>query len=154
MGHKVPPRGLWVDVCLWLGVATAYTAAGKLGLALAFVNASATAVWPPTGIAIAAILLGGLRAWPGIFLGAFFVNHATAGTHATSLAIATGNTLEALTAGWLLIRFAGGRAALLRGTGIFLFVLLAGLLSTTISATTGICSLVLGGLAQGSEFGS
>ena len=152
MGHDVPPRGLWRQVCLWLLVAAAYVAAGKLGLALAFVNASATAVWPPTGIALAAILIFGRRVWPGIFLGAFFVNHAIAGSVATSLAIATGNTLEVLAAGWLVGRFAGGRAALHRAPGIFLFVLLAGLLSTAISATIGVTSLSLGGFARWSEF--
>jgi PAS domain S-box-containing protein len=142
-------------VCLSLVVAVVYVAAGKLGLALAFVNPSATTVWPPTGIAIAAVLiLGGARAWPGIFLGAFLVNEGTTGSAVTSLAIAMGNTLEALTAGWLVNRFAGGRSALHRTTGIFLFVLLAGLLSTAISATVGVTSLSLGGFARWSEFGS
>jgi len=45
--------------------------AGKLGLSLAFVPASATAVWPPTGIALAALRLHGPQMWPAIFLGAF-----------------------------------------------------------------------------------
>jgi len=151
MGLRVPRRGIARDICLCLIVAASYIAAGKLGLALAFVNASATAVWPPTGIAVAAILLGGVRVWPGIFLGAFFVNHATAGSVATSLAIASGNTLEALTAAWLVRRFAGGRAALDRATGIFLFVLFAGVISTCISATIGVTSLTLTGLARWSD---
>src|SRR5258706_5352530 len=56
-----------------------YFVAGKLGLKLAFENISATAVWPPTGIAIAALLLGGYRYYPAIFFGAFFVNITTAG---------------------------------------------------------------------------
>src|SRR5687767_5580800 len=130
MGAQIAVRSLWQRVSVWVLVAAAYIAAARLGLALAFVNASATAVWPPTGIAIATVLiLGSRRAWPGIFLGAFFINYATTASAATSLAIATGNTLEALTAGWLLSRFAAGRASLHRATGIFLFVLLAGLLS-------------------------
>jgi integral membrane sensor domain MASE1 len=75
-------------------VGAAYYGAGKLGLSLAFVNASATAVWPPAGIALAALLLFGNRVWPAILAGAFLVNLATTGTIATSLAIAVGNTLE------------------------------------------------------------
>jgi integral membrane sensor domain MASE1 len=71
---------IWRDLVTWLLLASVYALAGKLGLALAFVNPSATAVWPPTGIALAAILLLGPRASPGIFLGAFFVNETTAGT--------------------------------------------------------------------------
>src|SRR5437870_11746345 len=100
-----------------------YVLAGKLGLALAFVNASVTAVWPPTGIALAAVLIFGPRAWPGIFLGAFLTNETTAGTLATSLMIASGNTLEALLGGWLVNRFAGGRSAFEVYRDFFLFVL-------------------------------
>ena len=54
-----------------------YVAAGKFGLRLAFVNASATAVWPPTGIALAAFVVLGYRIWPAILLGAFLVNVTT-----------------------------------------------------------------------------
>ena len=57
-----------------------YLIAGKLGLRLAFVNPSATAVWAPTGIALAALLVLGHQVWPGIFFGAFLVNIATAGS--------------------------------------------------------------------------
>src|SRR5262245_50888366 len=89
-------------------VAAAYYGAGKLGLSLAFVNASATAVWPSTGIAIAALLVLGTDVWPGVMIGAFLVNLTTAGTVATSLAISSGNTLEALIAVHLVRRFASG----------------------------------------------
>jgi integral membrane sensor domain MASE1 len=43
-----------------------YAAAGWLGLRLAIVNDSASAVWPPTGVAIAALLLLGSRVWPAV----------------------------------------------------------------------------------------
>src|SRR5438309_9703390 len=84
-----------------------YFIAGKLGLMLASLHASASPVWPPAGIALAALLLLGYRAWPAIFIGAFLVNVTTAGNVATSFAIATGNTLEALVGAWLVNRFAG-----------------------------------------------
>src|SRR2546428_346573 len=77
-------------------VAAIYFIAGKLGLRLALVHPSATAVWPPTGIALAAFLIFGYRVWPGILLGAFLVNITTAGNVATSIGIAIGNTLEGL----------------------------------------------------------
>src|SRR5436190_6475271 len=93
----------------------AYFYAGKLGLSLAFLNASASAVWPPTGLAIAAVLLLGYRVtWPAIFVGAFLVNLTTAGTVTTSLAIAAGNTLEALVGAAIARRFAGGAATFKR----------------------------------------
>src|SRR5437899_3282080 len=86
-------RAVWRDVpypLVLVALATAYFLAGKLGLMLAFVHKSATTVWPPTGIALAAMLLLGYRVWPGIFLGAFLVNVTTAGSAATSLGIAMG----------------------------------------------------------------
>src|SRR5205814_9814311 len=89
-------------------LAIIYFIAGKLGLMLASLHASASPVWPSAGIALAALLLLGYRAWPAIFLGAFLVNVTTAGNVATSLAIATGNALEALVGVWLVNRFAAG----------------------------------------------
>src|ERR671934_766548 len=132
----------------------AYLAAGKLGLKLAFVNASATAVWPPTGIALAAVLLLGYRVWPGILLGAFLVNLTTAGSAVSSLGIALGNTLEALVGGYLVNRFANGRRAFERPQDLFKFVLLAALVATTVSATIGILSLSLTGYAAWGDFAS
>src|SRR5213083_3401517 len=87
-----------------------YFIAGKFGLLLASVHASASPVWPPAGIGLAAILLLGYRAWPAIFVGAFLVNLTTAGDFATSVAIASGNTLEAIAGAWLVNRFAGGKS--------------------------------------------
>src|SRR5580700_265602 len=88
------------------GLALVYFVAGKLGLQLAYVHASATAVWPCTGIAIAALLLLGYRVWPGILIGAFLVNLTTAGSVETSIGIAIGNTLEGLAGCYLVSRFA------------------------------------------------
>lgn len=135
-----------------LALAAVYFCAGKFGLSLAVVNASSSAVWPPTGIALAVLLLCGYRLWPGIFLGAFLVNLTTQGTLVTSLGIATGNTLEALLGAWLVNQFANGRHAFDRALDIFKFVLLAAIVSTTLSATFGATSLALGGFAPWNEF--
>ena len=70
----------------WIaGVAIVYFAAGKLGLYSGSFTAVSLPVWPPTGIAFAAMLILGYQIWPGIFLGAFFVNLATSGAVFTSL---------------------------------------------------------------------
>ncbi len=129
-----------------------YFIAAKLGLSLAFVDASATAVWPPTGIALAALLVLGYRAWPGIFLGAFLANLATAGTVWTSLGIATGNTLEGLAGAYLVTRYAGGRNTFDRSQDIFKFTALAALAGTMVSATIGVTSLTLGGFARWADY--
>src|SRR5438552_10997728 len=136
-----------------LGLAAIYLLAGKLGLLLAFVHASATAVWPPTGIALAAFILLGYRVWPGIFLGGFLVNLATAGSSATTVGIATGNTLEGLVGAYLVNRFAHGAHAFDRPQDVFKFAVLAGLASTTVSPFFGVTSLALGGYADWAEYG-
>lgn len=132
----------------------AYFVAGKIGLRLAFVHASATAVWPPTGIALAALLLLGYRVWPGILLGAFLVNVTTEGSIATSLCIAVGNTLEGLTGAYLVNRFAHGRAAFERAQDIVRYTFFAGAVSTAVAATIGVSSLTLGGFARWADFGA
>src|SRR5437762_1742654 len=130
-----------------------YFVAGKLGLSLAFVHASATAVWPPTGIALASLLILGFGTWPGILLGAFLVNLTTQGTVLTSLGIAIGNTLEGLAGAWLVRRFARGREAFEHPRDVFLYALLAGLLATLLSPTIGLGSLALGGFAPRAGIG-
>jgi PAS domain S-box-containing protein len=112
-------------------------------------------VWPPTGIALAAVLiLGPRRAWPGIFVGAFLVNQLTAGSWPTSMAIAFGNTIEALLGGHLVNRFAGGRTSFGRSRNLFRFVALAGFLSTAVSATIGVTSLYVAGYATAAAYQS
>ena len=132
----------------------AYFFAGKFGLSLAFVNASASAVWPPTGIAFAAFLVLGHRVWPAVLVGAFLVNITTAGSIATSIGIASGNTLEGLLGAYLVRRFANGRRVFARASDVFKFTVLGALLSTTVSATIGTTTLSLGGYAAWSDYGS
>jgi diguanylate cyclase (GGDEF)-like protein len=134
------------------GLAAVYFLAGKLGLSMAFVHPSSTAVWPPTGIALAAFLILGTRVWPGVFLGAFLVNVTTAGTILTSLGVATGNTLEGLVGAYLVTRFANGRYAFDRGPDTFKFAILAGTVGTAVAATFGVTSLSLGGFAHWADF--
>jgi diguanylate cyclase (GGDEF)-like protein len=134
------------------GLAVVYFVTAKLGLRLAFVNPSATPVWPPTGIALAAFLIVGARAWPAIFLGAFLANLTTAGSIATSIGIALGNTLEAWLGAALVGRFAAGRQAFSRPRNAFRFAVLAAAVSTVVSATFGITSLALGGFAPWTAF--
>jgi diguanylate cyclase (GGDEF)-like protein len=133
---------------------TVYVVAGKLGLQLAFVHASATAVWAPTGIALAALVLRGLGLWPAVLLGAFLVNVTTEGSVATSVGIAAGNTLEAVVGAYLVNRYARGRFAFERSQDIFRFAALAALGSTSLSATCGVGSLLLGGFLDPARSGT
>src|SRR6266436_7806370 len=128
-----------------------YFTAGKFGLMLASLHVSASPVWPPAGIALAALLVLGYRAWPAIFVGAFLVNVTTVGNVATSLAIASGNTLEAICGTWLVNRLAGGTTVFDRPQGVVKFAL-AAVVSTVISPAVGVTSLALGGFADWANF--
>ncbi|HLJ61273.1 MAG TPA: diguanylate cyclase [bacterium] len=129
-----------------------YVVAAKLALRLAIVNPSATPVWPPTGIAIASLLLLGVRVWPAVFAGAFLVNVTTAGTVWTSLGIASGNALEAALAARLITVYAGGVNAFERPRHIFAFAALAAAVSPAVSASVGSTSLALGGFAPWADY--
>src|SRR5260370_29392757 len=113
------------DLAVLAALTGTYFVAGKLGLKLASVHASATAVWPCTGIALAGLLIFGYRVWPAILAGAFLVNLTTAGSVATSIGIAVGNTLEPVVGCYLVNRVAGGRRAFERAQDIFKFAFLA-----------------------------
>jgi diguanylate cyclase (GGDEF)-like protein/PAS domain S-box-containing protein len=134
-------------------LAALYFIAGRAGLTFASLNESVSIVWPPTGISLAALLLLGYRVWPGIFLGAFLVNITTTGSLWTSLAIASGNSLEALTGAYLANRYAHGPHAFDRARDIVKFAVMTGMVSTIISATVGAASLSLGGYAAWPEYG-
>jgi PAS domain S-box-containing protein len=138
------------------GIAAAYWATGRLALLLAIPPGYATAIWPPAGLAFAAILLCGARGWPGIVLGSFLANVWTAFdpttvvTLLTSLALPTslglGTALQALVGAWLVRRVVGFPTALDQGRHVAAFLLLGGPVSCLIGATWGVTSLLAGGL--------
>src|SRR5204862_4655689 len=128
-----------------------YIVAGKFALQLAFLHKSASPVWPPAGIALAALLVLGYRVWPAIFVGALVVNFWTTPNVLVSLGIASGNTLEAICGAWLVARFADGMQLFDRPQNVFKFAL-AALVSTTLAPTFGVSSLAIGGFAQWSNY--
>ncbi len=153
MAHRKNHHWL-LELGLILIVAAVYFLAAKLGLSLAFLNASVSPVWPPTGVAIAVVFWLGYRAVPGVFLGALLANSLlTNVSFATTSGITIGNTLEAIAAVYLLRRFIGSRIPFNRVIDVLKFLLFAVILSTAISATIGTLSLCLGGAATWSNFG-
>lgn len=139
---------------LIIGLTAVYYLAGRAGLHFfGLLHPSASAIWVPTGIAIASLLVFGNRIWPAIFIGALLVNWTTEGDLLTSLGVATGNTLEGLLAAYLAGHFAGGSAAFARAADIFRFAGIAVVAGATVSATIGVGSLTLGGYAPAADFG-
>jgi diguanylate cyclase (GGDEF)-like protein len=140
------------DALAIVALAAAYFIAGELGLKFATANGTATAVWPCTGIALAALLLYGFRAWPGVLLGALLVALTTPDRVATAAGVAVGSTLEALVGYYLVTRFAGGKRVFERAQDIFKFAFFAGLFSPAISATIGVSSTMLNGFVSPASF--
>src|SRR5688572_19897535 len=135
-------------------LAFVYFVAAKLGLSLASLHQNVTPVWPPTGIAIASLLIFGRRLWPGVFLGALAANVLTDIPLGSAVGIATGNTLEALAACFLLQRVARWSNSLDSVSDVMRFVACATVLAPVVSATIGSVSLCLGGAADWDHFWS
>src|SRR4051794_17022326 len=131
-------------------LAGAYYAAAKLGLRLAYLNGAVTALWPPIGVGIAALVLYGPRLWPGIVIGDLLVGNFST-PFGTVLGQTTGNTLEVVVAAMLLRRLAG-RPAMDR-VGDVLALVAAGAAGALISASFGTTSLRLGDIIGAGDVG-
>jgi two-component system, NarL family, sensor histidine kinase FusK len=126
-------------------LAALYFGTAKLGLSLDAVSGFATAVWPPAGLALGALVLWGSRLWPGIALGAFCVNVSAGAPVVVAAGMAAGNTLEALLGTYFLRRL-GFSPALERLQDVGGLVVHAAAFSTLVSATIGVSSGWLGGV--------
>ncbi len=143
----------WIVPVLTLTVA--YVVAGRLGLWLAIPPGYATAIWPASGLALAGVLMGGSRVWPGIWLGSILVNIWTDFNASTTAALLTsvaipssigvGATVQALVGAFLVRRRVGFPSALTRAIEIGALLMLGGPVSCLISATVGVTTLVLSG---------
>jgi PAS domain S-box-containing protein len=146
------PRFNAGTVAVGAAVAVAYVAGAQLGFRVAFVAEQITTVWPPTGIALAALLLGGLRLWPAIWLGAFVANAGTEAPLWTALIVASGNTLESVAATWALRRLPSFDDGLRRVPDVLALVIIGAVLCTMVSATIGVTALCAAGAQAWDRF--
>jgi integral membrane sensor domain MASE1 len=138
-------------------VAVIYYSAAKLGLLLVSLPGNVTPVWPPAGIALAAILRLGYGVWPGIWLGEFLaVSTSIDGSPAVVFAVASGcavgDALTPVLGAFLIRRFIGDSNLLNRVSSVFKFVLIGGMLIWLIAASFGTTSMCLGGIAPWSAY--
>jgi len=155
------PRSLTPEIDFRRGISYAgglvsigviYFALAKGGLALASIHPSATPIWPPTGLALAAVLLWGYRSWPAIFTAAVIANATTAGSVATAIAIATGNSLEAVVGAYLINRWSSGCNTFSTPNSVAKFALICFVIATPISASIGLTSLAIAGYIEQTNF--
>jgi PAS domain S-box-containing protein len=132
-------------------LAALYFAVAKLSLLLAIPPGYATAVWPPSGLAVAAILLAGNRMWPGVWLGAALANLTVQASAVAAVLIGTGNALEALIGAALIRRLIGVRHRFESGEDVFKFVALAAL-AATVAASIGVSAIAIAGATGLSDF--
>ena len=153
-------RSHWAIAALLIAIL--YFGVAGLSLRLALEKTNASPVWPPSGIALAAVLLLGYRVWPGILLGAFFANvvaflanqAASARTIVVvSSAIGIGNTLEAVVAAYLLQRWVGARSPFDRAQDVFRFTA-AALLACCVAASVSATGIALAGIAPPFVYGT
>jgi PAS domain S-box-containing protein len=136
-------RGIRLRAALGFAVvAGAYVGAAKLGLQLDVAHGVITPVWAPSGIALAALLILGLRYWPAVAVGAFVANVTSDSSAGVAAGIAVGNTLEAVVGAALVRRF-GFRPELDRVRSVIALTVCGALLSTAIAATNGVTVLTL-----------
>ena len=146
MSSRIGSQAGWIVL-----LAAAYLVAAKLSLLLAIPPGYATAVWPPSGIALAALLLLGVRAWPGIWLGAALTNLTVAGSPLVAVLIATGNTLEAVAAATWIQRSVKRSDYFSSVEDVIRFMVLSAL-AALIAAVVGVVSLGLTGAMHWSDF--
>src|SRR5215207_2209015 len=129
-GTAVADARRWIAI--GLAVSVSYVLAAELGFQVALVAEQVTTVWAPTGIGMAALLLWGHALWPAIWLGAFVANAGSDAPLWTAAAVATGNTLEALAAAWMLRRVPRFHPTLRRIRDVLAFILIGAALSTSV----------------------
>ncbi len=132
-------------------LAVLYFAVAKLSLLLAIPPGYATAVWPPSGLAVAAILLGGNRMWPGVWLGATLANLTVQASGVAAVLIGTGNTLEALVGAALILRLIGLPQRFESGEDVFTFAAIAAVTSA-VAATIGVSAVGVAGAMSLADF--
>lgn len=123
-----------------------YFVGGLLGKEASFLSGSVALVWPPAGIALAAILLFGYRFWPGVALGAVlfsFTNGVPLGFF--TLGTAIGNTLGAIVCVFLLRRVSSFDRAMERTADVTAYIGFACFLGTTVNAAFNVVGLAYAG---------
>ena len=144
LGPTTSPKIRWAINAVLL--AAAYISVAWVGLRYAVIGGSISPVWPPTGVALAALLLLGPQYWPAIFCGAFVANATTGVPLIAAGGIACGNAAEAVLGAYLHAPRRGDRGVALDDLpGVRALVLIAAPLSALAGAAVGVTSLSIAG---------
>lgn len=148
-----PRASTWYFVLHLAGVAMLYALLAGFSLRFFSANGVVAIVWPPSGLALAVLLIGGTKFWPGIFAGALAANLMAGNPAWVTVGISLGNTLEPLLGAWLLTRDARFDASLRYSRDYFRLLILAGVLSAGASALIGNLALLQSGVLKADAWG-
>jgi len=140
------------DILRMSALAVLYVLTARLGLALDAVGGFATVVWAPTGLALAALILFGIRLTPGVFVGAVVANLLTGAPLLAALGVGIGNTLEAVVGAWALRRIQHFRPSLDRLSDAVALLVIA-TLAPLVSASIGVATLSATGTVASAQAG-
>ena len=140
-----PINAAWRQARPILVMAVIYFAATRIALALIDLDPNSGSLWPASGIAFAAMILHGMRLWPGIFIGGAFALASQDNSLTAAVLMATGNTIEAATGAWLALRLLDFRKELDRARDVIVLFIPVALATSIISASAGIYALYLDG---------
>jgi PAS domain S-box-containing protein len=115
-------------------IAASYIGLTESGLLVPSINPATTPLWPPTGFALALVLLGGYRTWPAILAGPFFPYLMAGQSLFECGSVAIGSLLGALSGTWLIIRYSNGRQTFDTPSGVAKFALISFAPTTMISS--------------------
>lgn len=130
-----------------IGLVAIYVLGAKLGFTFAATSAGVTILWPSGGIALAAVLLGGIRYLPAVFAGALLAGVMVDTSALFVWSAALGNVLET-TLGYVLLRRYGGAKHLNLNSiyDLFLIIGVGALIPAFVSALFGSVSMLGSGL--------
>ncbi len=146
-------KGLTATIFQIVVLAVVYHLAARLGLKMAYEQVNTSPVWPPMGIGLAALLLFGLRLWPGITAGVLLGSLLNGAPPLLALGMALGNTLESLACAYALKKFISFHNAIDRVQDVIGLTIIS-ILSTTISASIGTSTLLLINRTEWADFGN
>ncbi|TDH38123.1 PAS domain S-box protein [Pseudohoeflea suaedae] len=143
-------------------LATVYLTAGAVGLQMAVPPGYATVLWPASGLALAILLLHGVRHWPGILIGSFILNSLVGGIYrdgaidlvamAAAAGIAAGSSLQAVLAFKLIERLYGIPIRIGGYSDLIRIAVICGPVVCTVAATVGVTTLWLAGAVDGPSY--
>jgi PAS domain S-box-containing protein len=126
-----------------VAIAVGYFGLAISGLLIPWINPTATPLWPPTGLALALILIRGYRVWPAIVVGAFFSTAVGSGSLAEATCIALGTPVAALAGAWLIERWSRGRGTFATPLDVARFAAVAFVPTAAVAAALATAGLIL-----------